>query len=433
MNFPWLYTRLWSVAPFLIRRYLRKRAKKNPAYLAHWDERFGQPFAGAVQKPIWIHAVSVGETRAALPLVRELRRFFPETPILMTQMTPTGREAARSLFPDVQCRYLPYDKPAYIQQFLEEHRPLFGILMETEIWPNLMHGCQAHRGPLFLANARLSEKPQKGYLHIRPLVEPAMQTLSGCYAQTADDAERLHLIGASNVHVCGNTKYDVTPPPEAAKRAAEFREKIGDRPVVVCGSTRFYKGDDEATKLLKAWCAYRGNALLVIVPRHPERFQEVYDTALSLGFKVQKRSDNQPVEADTQVWVGDSMGELFAYFLAADIAFIGGSLVDAGCQNVIESIACNVPTLFGPSTYNFAEVCRSAVAAGAAKQVASAEEWLTMTRFWLSDKSERQQYADAATAFVRRHRGASAHMAELISEAVKELLGKSGSAADLRS
>ena len=162
MNFPWLYTRLWSVAPFLIRRYLRKRAKKNPAYLAHWDERFGQPFAGAVQKPIWIHAVSVGETRAALPLVRELRRFFPETPILMTQMTPTGREAVRSLFPDVQCRYLPYDKPAYIQQFLEEHRPLFGILMETEIWPNLMHGCQAHRVPLFLANARLSEKSQKG-------------------------------------------------------------------------------------------------------------------------------------------------------------------------------------------------------------------------------------------------------------------------------
>ena len=289
-----------------------------------------------------------------------------------------------------------------------------------------MHGCQAQGVPLFLANARLSEKSQKGYLHIRPLVEPAMQTLSGCYAQTADDAERLHLIGASNVHVCGNTKYDVTPLPEAAKRAAEFREKIGDRPVVVCGSTRFYKGDDEATKLLKAWCSYRGNALLVIVPRHPERFQEVYDTALSLGFKVQKRSDNQPVEADTQVWVGDSMGELFAYFLAADIAFIGGSLVDAGCQNVIESIACNVPTLFGPSTYNFAEVCRSAVAAGAAKQVASAEEWLTMTRFWLSDKSERQQYADAATAFVRRHRGASAHMAELISEAVKERLGKSG-------
>ncbi len=416
MTFSWLYTRLWDAAPFAIRRYLKKRARRNPAYLAHWSERFGEPFPQPVRNAVWIHAVSVGETRAAVPLVRELRRHFPDAPILMTQMTPTGREAAQHLFPDAQCRYLPYDKPDYIRQFLSEHRPRFGVLMETEIWPNLMHGCEEAGIPLFLANARLSEKSQRGYLRIRSLVEPAMQTLSGCYAQTADDAERLHLIGASNVHVCGNTKYDITPPPAARRLADEFKQRIGNRPVVVCASTRFYKGEDEADLLLKAWQAYRGDALLVVVPRHPERFQNVADSAQAMGYTVQMRSDGRPVDPTTRVWIGDSMGELFAYFLAADTAFIGGSLVDAGCQNIIESIACQVPTLFGPSTYNFAEVCRNARAAGAAEQVADAQQWLAKTQEWLTREDERRRYAAAAEAFISRHRGASAKMADLIGQ-----------------
>lgn len=412
------YTRLWDLAPFFIRRYLKKRGRQNAAYLEHWGERFGGPLASPVQGAIWVHAVSVGETRAAEPLLQVLRKHFPDTSILMTQMTPTGRETAQKLFPDAQCRYLPYDKPAYIRQFLKEHRPRFGILMETEIWPNLMHGCLEAGVPLFLANARLSEKSQQGYLRIRSLVEPAMQTLSGCYAQTAADAERLHLIGASNVHVCGNSKYDITPPAAAKRKAGEFKALIGNRPVVVCGSTRFYREQDEAEMLLQAWQAYRGDALLVIVPRHPERFSAVCSAARRLGFKTQWRSDNRPVAPDTQVWVGDSMGEMFAYYLCADIAFVGGSLVDAGCQNIIEPIACQVPTLFGTSVYNFADACKGAESAGAAKQVFSAQEWYAVTLSWLADEAERGRYAAAAEAFIGKHRGASKKMGDLIAESV---------------
>ena len=201
MNIRWLYTQLWHIAPPLIRRYLRRRGQKSSAYLEHWGERFGAPLAKPVQQPVWIHAVSVGETRAAVPLAAALKQYFPDAPLLLTQMTPTGRAAAEQLFPDAQCRYLPYDKPAYIRQFLDEHRPRLGILMETEIWPNLMHGCREAGVPLFLANARLSEKSQQGYLKIRPLVAPALAGLRGCYAQTGADAERLKFIGASNVHV----------------------------------------------------------------------------------------------------------------------------------------------------------------------------------------------------------------------------------------
>ena len=418
MNARWFYTQLWRVAPPLIRRYLRRRGQKAPAYLQHWSERFGEPLANPVRHPLWIHAVSVGETRAAQPLIAELKKHFPDTPLLLTQMTPTGRAAAEALYPDAQCRYLPYDKPEYIRQFLSEHQPRLGILMETEIWPNLMHGCAEAGVPLFLANARLSEKSQEGYLKVRPLVAPALQSLRGCYAQTAADAERLHFIGASNVHVCGNSKYDITPPENMRALAEAFKQRIGNRPVVVCASTREDKGTDEAELLLQAWQAYRGDALLVIVPRHPERFQTAFDLAARYGVKAQKRSDNLPVSADTQVWIGDSMGELFGYYLAADIAFVGGSLVDTGCQNIIEPIACGVPTLFGPSTYNFAAACKGAEAAGAARQVFSAEEWLHSVNEWLADPALRAQYAGQADAFIADHRGASARMAEKISQAV---------------
>ena len=416
----WFYTQLWRIAPPLIRHYLKKRAAKSPAYLYHWGERFGEPFDRPVQRPIWVHAVSVGETRAAQPLVEALRRHFPDAPLLMTQMTPTGRAAAKELFPDAQCRYLPYDKPEWVAQFLKEHRPLFGVLMETEIWPNLMHACADAHVPLFLANARLSEKSQRGYLKIRNLFEPALQTLSGCFAQTAEDAERLHLIGASNVHVCGNTKYDISPPERMRALAAAFRERIGARPVAVCASTRFYKDQDEAALLLEAWKSYAGDALLVIVPRHPERFQTTFETAQALGYTVQKRSDNLPVSQQTQVWIGDSMGELFAYYLSADVAFVGGSLVDSGCQNIIEPIACGKPALFGYSTYNFAAACAGALAAGAALQVATPAEWYAAVQHWLANPAERERFSAQAAGFIQAHQGASERIAEAVCAALKE-------------
>ena len=343
-----VYQLLWKIAPPLIRRYLRKRARLAPAYLQHWDERFGKPYPEPVQQAIWIHAVSVGETRAAAPVIAALRQHFPDAPLLLTQMTPTGRETAEQLYPDAQCRYLPYDRPDYVAQFLREHQPLFGVLMETELWPNWVLGAHQAQVPLFLANARLSEKSLQGYQKAAPLFTPVMAKLRAVFAQTEADAERLRLLGAQQVSVCGNSKYDIAPPASALSLAADFKTRIGKRPVVVCGSTRVDKqGVDEAELLLQAWQGANSNALLVLVPRHPERFEAVLQAALKLGFKVQKRSDGENVAADTQVWIGDSMGELFAYYAAADVVFVGGSLVDTGCQNVIEPIACGKPRYLG--------------------------------------------------------------------------------------
>lgn len=409
-----VYRALWRIAPGVAKHYLNKRARKDAAYALHWNERFGEPLAGAASGVLWIHAVSVGETRAALPLAAELRRLFPDAPLLLTQMTPTGRATAQALFPDAQCRYLPYDKPEYVAQFLAEHRPVFGILMETEIWPNLMTACREQGVPLFLANARLSEKSLRGYRKIRGLVAPALAGLSGCFAQSADDAARLAELGAQNVQVCGNTKYDVVPSPQQQAAAADFRRLTGGRRAVVCGSTRFYQGEDEAEKLLRAWQTYAGDALLIIVPRHPDRFDVVFETARNLGFRVQRRSEGQPVAAETQVWIGDSMGELAAYYALADVAFVGGSLVDSGCQNIIEPIACGVPTLFGYSTYNFAAACAAALQTGAALQVADAAAWREQTERLLADDAARREMAARADGWIAGHQGASRRMAQAV-------------------
>ncbi|WP_118778492.1 lipid IV(A) 3-deoxy-D-manno-octulosonic acid transferase [Neisseria lactamica] len=415
----WLYDVLWRFAPPLIRRYLRRRAEKTPAYAEHWGERFGAPYTGPVTGAVWIHAVSVGETCAALPLAKELGRRFPDAPLLITQMTPTGRKTAQDLFPDAQCRYLPYDKKTWVRQFLREHRPVFGVLMETEIWPNLMTECRKSGVPLFLANARLSEKSAAGYQKIRNLIGPALGGLDGCLAQTPGDADRLADLGAASVQVCGNTKYDLMPSERMKTLAGQFKERIGGRPVAVCGSTRVYRGEDEAEKLLAAWREYRGNALLVIVPRHPEHFQTAFETAERFGFKVQRRSDGLPVKPDTQVWIGDSMGELYAYYLCADAAFVGGSLVDSGCQNIIEPLSCGVPTIFGFSTYNFEQACARAAEAGAAIQVKSADGWRKAVESLLSHKEIGTAARERIGHFISPHRGASVRMAEMIYRSVR--------------
>ncbi len=401
-----VYQLLWKIAPPLIRRYLRKRARLAPAYLQHWDERFGKPYPEPVQQAIWIHAVSVGETRAAAPVIAALRQHFPDAPLLLTQMTPTGRETAEQLYPDAQCRYLPYDRPDYVAQFLREHQPLFGVLMETELWPNWVLGAHQAQVPLFLANARLSEKSLQGYQKAAALFTPVMAKLRAVFAQTEADAERLRLLGAQQVSVCGNSKYDIAPPASALNLATDFKTRIGKRPVVVCGSTRVDKqGVDEAELLLQAWKGADSNALLVLVPRHPERFEAVLQAALKLGFKVQKRSDGENVAADTQVWIGDSMGELFAYYAAADVVFVGGSLVDTGCQNVIEPIACGKPTVFGYSTYNFQAACAAALAAGVAKQVQTPAEWRATVLEVLQNHSEQAAMQQHAQAFIHTIRG----------------------------
>ena len=416
----WFYQILWQIAPPVIRYYLRRRAQKNPAYAEYWAERFGQPHPSPVTGAVWLHAVSVGETRAAQPLIAALRRRFPDAPLLITQMTPTGRATAQSLYPDAQCRYLPYDRRDWVTQFLRAHRPLFGVVMETELWANLLNEAHRQKIPMFVANARLSEKSARGYRWIDALIRPALQTLAGCLAQTEEDAERLRQLGAANVSVWGNSKYDIAPPEDKSELAAQWRRHLGQRRVLVAASTREKDGTDEAHEIVRAWrqhgCA---DDLLVLVPRHPERFGAAAEYAQSLGLTVQKRSSGEAVAPNTQVWVGDSMGEMFAYYALADAVFVGGSLVDTGCQNIIEPMSCGKPVLFGPSVYNFQAACTGALAFGAARQIASADELVQTVYRWWQNPEEAAALAQRAVQFVAQHKGASERMAQWIEDGVK--------------
>ncbi|KZE86143.1 lipid IV(A) 3-deoxy-D-manno-octulosonic acid transferase [Chromobacterium subtsugae] len=408
-----LYGALWRTLTPLIRRYLRKRAKQAPAYLLHWDERFGRVLQPRAVGAIWIHAVSVGETRAAQPLVAALRRLWPDAPLLLTQMTPTGRATAEALYPDAEVRYLPYDYPQAAADFLAAYRPRCGVLMETELWPNLIHAAAAQRVPLVLANARLSDKSLKGYRRILGLIRPAMRDLAAVAAQTAADADRFRKIGAENITVCGNSKYDIEIPAEQMQLADGFRQRIGARQALLCASTR----EGEEALILDAWLAAGdavGDALLVLAPRHPERLQAVAELAAERGLKLQRRSDGAAVAEDTQVWLGDSMGEMFGYLGACDVAFIGGSLLPFGCHNLIEPAIAGVPALFGPSVFNFQQAAADAQAAGAARQVADAAEMVALALSLLADPERRAAMREGAAAFRQAHRGASQRMLEVI-------------------
>ena len=406
------YSALWRLLSPLVKAYLRRRARRSPAYLEHWDERFSTRTKPPRHKnALWIHAVSVGETRAALPLVAELRRRWPQLPLLLTQMTPTGRATALDLYPDAEVRYLPYDSREAVQRFLGLYQPRVGILMETEIWPNLIHGCAERDIPLFLANARLSEKSLRGYRRVSALISPALGCLAGVAAQSTDDAARLSSLGADNVQVCGNTKFDFVPPADKVELGRAFREAAGTRKVVVCGSTR----EGEEASILDAWAAYGpSDALLVLVPRHPERFGAVAALVAERGFSLQRRSEGVAIDRQTRVWLGDSMGELFAYYAMADLAFVGGSLLPLGGQNLIEPASVGVPVLFGPSMFNFAEASRLALAAGAAREVADATALAETCRTLLNDDAGRQTMHEAALAFSRSHQGACARIADYV-------------------
>ena len=411
--------------------HLLWRARKQPEYLQHWGERFGR-FAAVNDQPpprptIWLHAVSVGETRAAQPVVAALRERYPGHRILFTHMTPTGRATSEALFgASVERIYLPYDTPWAMRRFLRHYRPQFGLIMETELWPNLIAACRQARVPLGLVNARLSERSAKRYAAFPALTREALQSLVAIGAQTADDAARLAALGAQDVTVTGNIKFDIAAPPEQLELALELRAGWSGRPVWLAASTR----EGEETLILDAWQRVMRSgiplrdgvgdaALLVIVPRHPQRFDEVARLAAEHGFAVQRRSEHAAVAATTQVLIGDSMGEMFAFYASADIAFIGGSLLDFGSQNLIEAAACGTPILLGPSTRNFAEAAREAIACSAALAIRDADDLVSQVNSLLANAAGRREMGAAGRAFAERHRGATVRTLELISRAVR--------------
>jgi 3-deoxy-D-manno-octulosonic-acid transferase len=402
-----LYTASWYLLAPLLPLRLLWRGRREPGYLAAIGERYGRYAQRPAAPVIWVHAVSLGETRAAAPLVARLRRAHPDATILVTHMTATGRAASEALFGDDVIRaWLPYDLPFAMRRFLDHFAPRVGLVMETELWPNLLAAASHRRIPLYLVNARLSERSARGYRRIGTLARSMLEALAGVAAQGAADADRLAALGAPRPVVTGNIKFDVEPGDEARARGRELRTLFGAaRPVWVAGSTR----DGEEALLVDA---LRGDrlppaTLTVIVPRHPQRFDAVAELLRARGVAFCRRSENRSVPAGVSVVLGDSMGEMMAYYAAADVAFVGGSLLPLGGQNLIEPIAAGTPTLVGPHMFNFAEATARAKDAGAAREVADASQLVATVASLLVDAAAREKMRDAALAFHAAHRGAA--------------------------
>ncbi|MBH9552971.1 3-deoxy-D-manno-octulosonic acid transferase [Inhella gelatinilytica] len=405
---------LWSAvlrlaAPALLARWWW-RGRQEPGYRVNLLERLGcyrrsTPAAGWV----WLHAVSLGETRAAQPLIEALRRREPGLRLLLTQTTATGREAAQTLLRDGDAlAWLPIDTPGAVARFYRHWQPRLGLLMETEVWPNLLASPLAP--PIHLVNARLSDKSLRQGRRFAALLGGAARRLAGAQAQSPADARRLVEMGVSHVEVAGNLKFDAEPAASLVARGRSWRH--ASTPVLLAAITR--EGEEEA--LLAAWHELpQPRPRLLVVPRHPQRFEEVAQLLGAPARRSQWGDGGPDAQAQTQsLWLGDSMREMPLYYGLADVALLGGSFGPYGAHNLIEAAACGCPLVVGPSTFNFAQAAELSIAAGAARQVASAREALSLAQQLLQDKAALHTMREAALAFAAAHRGAADRMAERV-------------------
>ena len=414
------YSVMWWLALPLVLARLWLRGRKEPGYRQHWGERLGLyrriDASGRAAAPVlWVHAVSVGETRAAEPLVDALLADYPQSRIILTHMTPTGRATGKALFAKHGDRllqsYLPYDTGSMVSRFIRHFRPQVCILMESEVWPNLIAVCGAKGVPVVLANARLSERSLRKATRLGSLMQNAARGISLVAAQTEADAERIRSLGVPRVEVTGSIKFDVVVPDTALAIGAALRAAIGERPVLLCASTR--EGEEEL--ILQAYVSARSalpaETLLLIVPRHPQRFDEVEKMIATRGLTVARRSqlalDGSAMPHSVEVLLGDSMGEMFAYYSACDVAFVGGSLMPLGGQNLIEPAALGKPVLIGQHTFNFELVTEDALAAGGAQRITDAADLMSTAARLLSNSTQRATMGDNALAFANQHRGAT--------------------------
>ena len=428
-----LYSGLWWLALPAVLGRLWWRGRKEPGYRAHWGERLS--LGGPAPSPlptIVLHAVSVGETRAAEPVVEALLKAYPDCRILLTHMTPTGRATGRALFAQHGARvvqsYLPYDTGAMTRRFLRRHRPRAVILMETEVWPNLIRACAQAGVPVVLANARLSERSLARGRKAGAVMQEAARSFTLVAAQTEADAERIRSLGAPRVEVTGSVKFDVAPPPVALELGDWLRGRIragaGERPVFLCASTR----EGEEALILDAWQRSTdkpARALLLLVPRHPQRFDEVAALVAARGLALAYRSRLDPDHGidGADVLLGDSMGEMFAYYAACDCAYIGGSLLPLGGQNLIEACALGKPVLVGEHTFNFLDATIEAVQDGAALRVSDADALVRAAARLLQGDADahaaRVAMGTQALAFANRHRGATLRTVELVQRIIR--------------
>jgi 3-deoxy-D-manno-octulosonic-acid transferase len=420
-----LYSTLFYLAtPLLILRLIW-RSFKSPAYLHRWSERFA--FYGqqsSAKTTLVFHAVSVGEVHAAVTLVEQLLEKHPELDILVTTLTPTGSGRVVELLGGrVTHVYLPYDYPGAVKRFLNHFNPALLVIMETELWPNLVNCCQQQGVKVILANARLSEKSRHNYEKASQLTLTMLQQLEKVTAQSTKDSERLQSLGLppEKILVTGSMKFDMVINQDQVALAQQDKIGFSGRPVLVAASTRAAEGVVEDELVLTAFStllAIMPDLLLVLVPRHPERFNDVYDLINRQGFSVVRRSGNEKPAAQDQVLLGDSLGEMHYYLSLADIAYVGGSLVPTGCQNIIEPAALGLPIVTGPSLYNFQSVSEELLVAKGMRVIQDAEELAKVLGRLFADQEERQEMGQAARAVVQSNQGATARNLELINNLI---------------
>lgn len=402
-----LYTLLFYLAMPLVLARLYWRGRANPDYRRRWTERFGLFHPMPVMGCIWVHGVSVGEVRAAIPLINALQKRYPKQPLLVTTTTPTGSEQVKAYLDDqVKHVYLPFDLPGPVRRFIARAKPQLAIIMETELWPNLFHHCAVANIPLIVANARLSEQSARRYRQVALLMRQLLSCTSLIAAQTTADAVRFRQLGAPHVQVMGNLKYEITLPDNLPERGRVLRRLLGEqRPVLIAASTHA----GEETSILEAFYILQRALppiLLLWVPRHPERFSTVAELCQQRGLNVIKRSENRPCDKTTQVFLGDSMGELLLFYAAADTAFVGGSLVPAGGHNVLEPALLGLPLVFGPHMFHFFEASRRLLRAKTAWQVTDAQELAQVVEYLLRDPTIKQALGQRSVAVVTSQRGA---------------------------
>ena len=422
--YSWL---MWAIKP-LLRSKLRRRGLKEPGYLENIEERFGvyanifktttsseQPFRAC----IWVHAVSLGETRAAEVLLQALRSEYPHVRIVLTHGTATGRTLGATLLRDGDVQvWQPWDTPSIVQRFLQHFQPHLAVVLETEVWPNWVAQCKHANIPMVLVNARMSEKSMLSAQRLAWLSGPAYAGLSGVWAQTPDDAKRLELLGAPVMEVVGNVKFDAQPNSVLLAQALLWSKNF-TRPVVLLASSR----EGEEALWLDALQALKENPVdsqehvhavhWLVVPRHPQRFDEVAQAILNRGWKLSRRSEwvdgpSQIDEANVDtVWLGDSMGEMSLYFGLADVALLGGSFMPLGGQNLIEATACGCPVIMGPHTFNFAEAAELALEADAALRVEDMAQAVTSALQLVCSGPDENSYVSACLAFTQKNKGAT--------------------------
>jgi 3-deoxy-D-manno-octulosonic-acid transferase len=412
----YLYTFLFYLAlPFVFLRLLW-RSRRSVEYRKRWGERLGF-FPGKVDRCIWVHAASVGETIAAIPLIKALKAAYPDVPILVTNMTITGAARTQAAFGDsVLQSYVPYDLPSAISRLIQRTHPVIALTLETELWPNIFAVCQQHQIPVVVANARLSEKSAAGYARVAPITREMLLVIDKMAVQTQIEADRFIALGlpAARATVTGNLKFDMEMPADLAEKSLALRASFGANRLIWIAASTHATEEEIILDAHKRICEKFPNALLILVPRHPERFDDVYQLCLQQKFHVVRRSQQTPFTAETQVYLADTMGEMFLMFAVADVAFVAGSFAPIGGHNMLEAAVQGKPVITGPQLFNFAEISASLIAAKGMCTVQNAEELALQVKHLFEDADYRKTCGDNARHFVDANRGALAKQLQIV-------------------